>query len=125
MLKGAVLYAKNLDTLSRFYIGIGGTQTDGVVGAFVALATSDAELIILQIPMEIASQIEIKTPPTVRSATPVKPIISVESIDDVLQILSELGGMTVPASSPWKYRKHLVQDVVDPKGNVIQLWQSV
>lgn len=125
MLKGAVLYAKNLEELSSFYIGIGGRQTEVADGEFVAIANSDAELIILQTPEQIASQIVIETPPTVRAATPVKPIVGVTSIDEVLKELPNLGGMIVPGSSRWQFRDYLVQDIVDPEGNVVQLWQAV
>ncbi len=125
MLKGAVLYAKNLEKLSSFYVGIGGKQTDGADGEFAAIATSDAELIILQTPEQIASQIVIENPPAVRTATPLKPIVNVTSIEEVVQNLPELGGMIVPGSSQWQFRSNLVQDIVDPEGNVVQLWQGV
>ncbi|MEM8731507.1 MAG: hypothetical protein AAGF79_16475 [Pseudomonadota bacterium] len=125
MLKGAVLYAKNLEKLTQFYLAIGGKQTDGVAGEFAVMANSDAELILLQTPEGIASQIVIEDPPAMRSATPLKPILNVSSIDDVLAGLSELGGRPVPGSKPWKFRQYLVQDIIDPEGNVIQLWQPV
>ena len=125
MLAGAVLYAKDLERLVSFYVGIGGKPTDGAEGEFAAIATSDAELIILQTPEQIASQIVIETPPVVKVATPLKPIVNVKSINDVVQNLPELGGMLVPGSSQWQFRKSLVQDIVDPEGNVVQLWQGV
>ncbi|MGH1464719.1 MAG: VOC family protein [Cognatishimia sp.] len=125
MIKGAVLYAKTLENLRRFYLGLGGRLIEGVDGEFAAIATSDAELIILQTPERIASQIVIETPPEIRTAMPVKPIVNVASIEEVLQNLPDLGGMIVPGSSQWRFRQYLVQDIVDPEGNVIQLWQAV
>lgn len=123
MLKGAVLYAKNLDKLTQFYLAIGGQQTDGNEGEFAVIASSETELIILQAPQEIASQIVIESPPAIRGATPLKPILEVSSVDDVLRSLSDFGGRPVPGAKLWKFRQHFVQDIVDPEGNVIQLWQ--
>lgn len=124
MLKGAVLYAKNLDRLTEFYLAIGGQQTDGTKGEFTVIASSKTDFILLQTPTEIASQIVIEDPPSVRSTTPLKPIFQTPSIDGVLKIISEIGGRPVPGAKPWKFRQYLVQDIVDPEGNVIQLWQS-
>ncbi|MEP6018530.1 MAG: hypothetical protein ABJ251_08610 [Paracoccaceae bacterium] len=123
MLKGAVLYAKDLDKLKAFYLGIGGNLTDGIDGEFAAISNADTELIILQAPQKIASQIVIEDPPVVRSATPLKPIFSATSIADVLDKLPGIGGRTVPGSKQWKFRQYFVQDIVDAEGNVIQLWQ--
>jgi len=123
MLKGAVLYAKNLDTLTQFYCEIGGKQVDGSEGEFAIIAGSETEFIILQAPMEIASQIVIEDPPAVRAGTPLKPIFQVSSIAEILQTLSEFEARPVPDAKPWKFRQYLVQDIVDPEGNVIQLWQ--
>ncbi|WP_171098188.1 MULTISPECIES: hypothetical protein [unclassified Ruegeria] len=123
MLKGAVLYAKDLKKLRAFYLAIGGKQTDGIDGEFAAISNADTELIILQVPQTIAPQIVIEDPPVVRSGTPMKPIISTISIADVLEILPEIGGRPVPDMKQWKFRQNLVQDIVDPEGNVVQLWQ--
>ncbi|MEM9795297.1 MAG: hypothetical protein AAF919_02340 [Pseudomonadota bacterium] len=124
MLKGAVLYAKSLKKLRQFYLAIGGRQTDDSDDEYVAIATaSGAELIILQVPEEIAQQIVIETPPAIRGATPLKPIIEVSSIDDALKAVAQFDGRPVPGAQRWTFRDYAVQDIVDPEGNVIQLWQ--
>lgn len=123
MLRGAVLYAKSLENLTQFYLGIGGRQTDGSAGEFAVIANSGTELIILQVPNKIASQIVIENPPAMRSATPMKPILEATSIDEVLEVLPHLGGRPVPGANIWKFRQYLVQDIVDPEGNIVQLWQ--
>lgn len=124
MLKGAVLYAKSLENLAQFYLHIGGQITDERTGEFSVIANGGTELIILQAPSEIASQIVISDPPAIRSATPLKPILETSSIEDVLHELSKFGGRPVPGAEIWKFRQYLVQDIVDPEGNVVQLWQS-
>lgn len=123
MLKGAVLYAKEMERLIRFYVAIGGEQTDGSEGEFAVISKLHTELIILQAPKEIASRIAIDNPPLVRTSTPIKPILEVSSIDEALMILPDFGGQLVPGVERWKFRKYLVQDIVDPEGNVLQLWQ--
>ncbi|WP_420334919.1 hypothetical protein [Roseibium sp.] len=124
MLKGAVLYAKNLENLTQFYLQIGGQITDEGKGEFSAISNGGTELIILQTPSEVASQIVIDDPPAIRSATPLKPILETSSIEDVLHDIFKFGGRPVPGAKRWKFRKYLVQDIVDPEGNVVQLWQS-
>ena len=124
MLKGAVLYAKNLDNLVEFYLLIGGQKIDGVKAEFAVIANSGTELIIIQTPKEIAAQIVIEDPPMVRSETPLKPIFEVSSIADVLKAVTKFGSRPAPGAKPWAFRQYLVQDIIDPEGNVIQLWQT-
>ncbi|NOD62136.1 MULTISPECIES: hypothetical protein [unclassified Ruegeria] len=123
MLKGAVLYAKDLEKLKAFYLAIGGRLTDGIDGEFAAISNADTELVILQAPQKIAAQIPIEDPPVVRSATPLKPIVCITSIADVLEKLPRVGGRPVLGSKQWKFRQCFVQDIVDAEGNVVQLWQ--
>ena len=123
MLKGAVLYAKNLDILVNFFCALVEGSVEDHDDDFAVIKAGDAELIILQTPPHISSKIEITNPPVVRAGTPLKPIISVLSIDGVLETVSKNGGMILPGASRWKFRDTLVQDIVDPEGNVIQLWQ--
>lgn len=124
MLKGAVLYAKSLENLTQFYLQIGGQITDERKGEFSAITNRGSELIILQAPSEIASQIVINDPPAIRSAAPLKPILETSSIEDTLHEILKFGGRPVPGAKLWKFRQYLVQDIVDPEGNVVQLWQS-
>ncbi len=124
MLKGAVLYAKDLETLTHFYLGIGGERTGGEDGEFCIIASAETELIILQAPAHIASGIVIETPPVARSTTPIKPVFEVPSIDAILENLDDLGGAKLSGAKPWKFRQYVVQDIVDPEGNIIQLWQK-
>jgi len=123
MLRGAVLYAKDLENLVVFYSALGGDIVEDVQSDFATFKAFETELIILQTPEHVSSQIEIADPPVVRSGTPLKLIISVSSIDLALKAVSESGGAILPGSNPWKFGDNLVQDIVDPEGNVVQLWQ--
>ena len=124
MIKGAVLYAKNLHNLTQFYLGLGGRKTDGDDGEFTVISGAGTEFVILQAPSAIASQIVIEDPPAMRADTPIKPIFEVGSIDDALKSLPEYGARPVPGAVPWTFKQFLVQDIIDPEGNVIQLWQA-
>ncbi|MEO9824435.1 MAG: hypothetical protein ABJF50_08475 [Paracoccaceae bacterium] len=124
MLVGAVLYAKDLSTLVAFYVALGGEVVDGEEGAFSTLRTDKTDLIVLQAPKHVADAIQIETPPKLRSATPIKPIFKVACIDSVLEMLPQIGGMVLPGAAQWAFKEHTVQDIVDPEGNVIQLWHS-
>lgn len=123
MLRGAVLYAKDFKKLVAFYSTLGGDISADVDSDFAIFKALETELIILQTPEHVSSQIEIADPPVVRSGTPLKPIISVASMDLALKAVSESGGAILPGASPWKFRDNLVLDIVDPEGNVVQLWQ--
>lgn len=123
MLSGAVLYAKDLRRLVEFYSALGGKTVDGKEGEFTTLEAKGIKLIVLQIPEHIAAKIKIETPPTVRAETPLKPIILVSSIDSALDEIPAFGGSPLPGSARWEFDGHQIQDIFDPEGNVVQLWQ--
>ena len=123
MLKGAVLYVKNLENMVAFFSALGGDVSHSEPGEFATLTSSGTELILLQVPEHIAAAIEITAPPAIRSGTPIKPILLVASIPEALEVLPKTGGMKVPEANIWEFQGHLIQDIVDPEGNVIQLWQ--
>lgn len=125
MLKGAVLYAKNLEDLVAFYVGLGGQILDQRPGEYGIIGYEDGELSIVQSPDRIASQIVVDQPPTPRAMNPLKPVFSVSSLNDCLNAISLNGGLTLPGSNTWEFRGNRIQDVVDPEGNIIQLQQAV
>jgi hypothetical protein len=81
----------------------------------------DLELSIIQIPKQVASQIEISTPPQARTRTPIKLAFFVPSIDQALEATRALGGRVKDDAKRWEFRGHALQDAVDPEGNVYQL----
>ncbi len=125
MLRGAVLYAKNLERLVAFYAALGNDVVVERESDFAIIQAHDnTELIILQTPEHVSAQIEITNPPVVRSETPLKLIFTVSSIEQALESVFKRGGALLAEASQWKFRSDLVQDIVDPEGNVVQLWQS-
>lgn len=123
MLTGAVIYAKDLAHLTRFYAALGGAIAEEVAGDYAVIRDGTGEIALLQIPAQIAEHIQITDPPTVRAATPIKLRFQVASIETALSTITGLGGRTEADAKPWSFRGHMIQDAIDPEGNVIQLCQ--
>src|SRR5262245_23099360 len=117
----AVLYAKALGPLVEFYATLGLAVDEHDPGDFAVLVGPGVELSIVQIPERFASQIEISSPPRVRSSTPIKLVFFVPSIDSALDAAQRLGGRVDESAKRWQFRGHAVQDAVDPEGNQYQL----
>lgn len=123
MLSGAVLYAKDLEPLAAFYVALGGALVDMEEGEFAVIGHPDNALTIVQAPEKIASQIVLEKPPVPRSETPFKPVVSVHSLEEATRALAAHGGRTHPDSMQWTFRNSLIQDIIDPEGNIVQLRQ--
>src|SRR5262249_40870582 len=61
-------------------------------GDYAVLTGPALELSIVQIPRDLASQIEISSPPQARERTPIKLAFVVSSIDETLEAARSLGG---------------------------------
>ena len=120
----AVIYAKDLDRLVAFYAAFGLSVDETRRGDYAVLTGPQGELSIIQIPAHIASEIEISSPPKVRSATPIKLVFVVSSIDETLKAARLLGG-TEDGSKRWQFRGHSIQDAIDPEGNRYQVRESL
>ena len=121
MTLSAVMYAKNLDRLVEFYPALGLAVDEAQSGDYAVLIGPQIELSIVQIPEQIASQIQITDPPQARSNTPIKLAFVVQSIDRALEAARLLGGRTEDSSKRWQFRGHAIQDAIDPEGNRYQL----
>jgi catechol 2,3-dioxygenase-like lactoylglutathione lyase family enzyme len=116
-----VIYAKDLDRLVEFYAALGLEVDEVERGDFAVLLGAGLELSIVQIPKQVASQIEISTPPQARTRTPLKLAFFVSSIDKSLEATRTLGGRIKEDARRWQFRGHALQDAIDPEGNVYQL----
>ncbi|HEY7673048.1 MAG TPA: VOC family protein [Gammaproteobacteria bacterium] len=121
MTTAAVIYAKDLERLVAFYAALGLRVDETKRGDFAVLLGPDLELSIIQIPKQVASQIEISTPPQARTRTPIKLAFFVPSIDQALEATRALGGRVKDDAKRWEFRGHALQDAIDPEGNVFQL----
>ena len=120
MTHAAVMYARDLDRLVEFYAAHGLT-VDEAQSDYAVLTGPQCELSIVQIPQNVAAQIEVQSPPRAREETPIKLVSVVSSIDEVLRVTGALGGRIKDGSKRWHFRGHAVQDAIDPEGNVYQL----
>jgi predicted enzyme related to lactoylglutathione lyase len=119
---GVLIYAKNLELVSRFY--------EKVLPATVLLADSvhrvlqseDAQLIIHAIPAQYSERIEIAEPPAPREEQAIKPFFTVASLEIAEQVAVESGGLV--CGPVWLGPGMQVRNVCDPEGNIIHLRQS-
>lgn len=125
MFVGSILYAKDFRVLASFYAALVDGCTAEMHDDYAALKSGESQMIVLQIPEHLSTRIKIKRPPQIRASTPLKPIVRVSSLPDALGALDALGGTVRPGSPQWEFQGNLVQDIVDPEGNVVQLWQSI
>lgn len=128
MAQGAVIYAKDLDRLTQFYRNLELELIEQEDGDYVVMQSShnpQAQLTIVQTPPAIAAQIDIKSPPKVRTETPIKLTFITPSIDATLARLEGLGGIGNAEVKRWLFRDYTHHDIVDPEGNVVQLKQRV
>lgn len=121
MTYAAVLYAKDLERMAEFYTALCLTVDDTQPGNYAVLTGPGLELSIVQIPQEMALQIDISSPPQARERTPIKLTFVVSSIDETLEATRLLGGRVKDSSKRWHFRGHAIQDEIDPEGNVYQL----
>jgi hypothetical protein len=125
MTQAAVMYAKDLDRMVQFYIALGLTVDEAERGDYAVLTGPEIELSIVQVPHQVASQIEISNPPQARERTPIKLAFFVPSIDEALETTRSFGGRAKDGSKRWTFRGHTIQDAIDPEGNVYQLRQPL
>jgi predicted enzyme related to lactoylglutathione lyase len=118
---GAVVYAKNLQLVARFYAEVCGLAETLRDDGYVTLECDGIELVVLEIPAHIANDIEIATPPLRREDTALKLMFVVDSIAAAREKARERGGVIDPADRQWEFRGMRVCDGHDPEGNVVQL----
>ncbi len=117
---GAVIYAKDLERVSKFYQVILGPKEVQIEADHMIFETPMFQLVILSIPEIISKGIEITDPPIRRTETPIKLVFFVPSINNVRQAVMKLGGELDPPENEWQFQGHSVCDGHDPEGNVIQ-----
>jgi predicted enzyme related to lactoylglutathione lyase len=117
---GAVLYAKNVGRVVAFYSAVLGVQASDGDENHVVLESPGFQLVVLSIPEEIASSIEITIPPTRRANAAIKMVFFVPSIAAVRTSAEAFGGMLNSSDKEWSFQRFKVCDGLDPEGNVIQ-----
>lgn len=117
---GAVLYAKDVDRVAAFYAAVLGMQPSDRDEKHVVFDSRGFQLVVLRIPDEIASTIEIALPPVRRSEAAIKLVFFVPSIPAVREAAASCGGALNAADQEWSFNGITVCDGLDPEGNVVQ-----
>jgi len=119
-LRSAILYVKDMEAMKRFYGEmLGAIPSDqGSTDTWVIFETDGARLSLHAIPAEIASSIEINSPPKPREESPVKLIFEVKDVELERSRLESLGIQILRRP---RQKAAETCDAVDPEGNVFQI----
>lgn len=120
----AVVFAKHVDKLAHFYRDVAGMEEVHADNSHVVLDGGHFQLVVHNIPTQIADTIEITEPPRVRDSVPIKICLPVHSIDDARTVAEALGGKVAERKSEWRARGFVACDGHDPEGNVFQLRET-
>jgi predicted enzyme related to lactoylglutathione lyase len=118
---GAIVYAKDVDRLARFYAEVAGLELAHRAPDHAVLESDSFELVVVAIPEPTASRIAIATPPARRENTAIKLVFHVERLDDARAAALAAGGAIDPPGREWSFQGLRACDGIDPEGNVIQL----
>ena len=119
---GQVIYAKNPEVIAHFYMALLGATESERGDDFIVLEKNEIELVVLQIPWEIAQTIDIESPPAPRESNPLKPVFFVdETIQTIRSRITRNKGGIKNDKDVWEFRGNLVCDGWDPEGNIFQI----
>ena len=118
---GAIVYAKDIHVLARFYAAVADLEVMHEVDDHIVLESETVELVIVAIPAATAARIVITTPPQRRENTAFKLVFAVPSLAEARDTAQANGGELNPPGREWKFQGLRVCDGCDPEGNMIQL----
>ena len=122
---GAVVFAKDVPTLSRFYEAVLGLERlHSADDHCVLRAASGMELVVHGIPRAIADTYSISTPPERREDCALKLFFPVPSLALARARARALGGDLQGPEQEWEMRGFRACDGHDPEGNVLQLREA-
>jgi len=126
---GAVIYAKDLACMARFYQELLGLQELEREPGHVVLESELVQLVIHAIPEQHAQGIHISVPPVLREEQAIKLCFTVGSIAVARQRAATLGGGLSPASQEWQVEGGVLAfracNGFDPEGNVLQCREAL
>lgn len=106
--------------MSAFYEAVFGLKRTHMDSSFAVLESPVAEWVVVSVPKDVASGIELATPPALRTGTPIKLVFPVRSIAACRAAAERLGGGFNPPDKQWEFNGAVVCDGFDPEGNVVQ-----
>lgn len=116
---GILIYALDLERLSRFYEGVLGLRTLAADAEHHVLESDDIQLIVHAIPPEHAEGVTVDTPPSPRMDQAIKPFFTVPSLARAEAEAAALGGFVY--GPVWEGPGFAVRNACDPEGNIIQV----
>jgi predicted enzyme related to lactoylglutathione lyase len=116
---GLVIYAKDLRRVAAFYAGMLGIAPVHADDVAVTLELPGLQLVVHQIPADIAADIVIGDPPAIREDTAIKPVLVVASLATARSTARALGGALADAEREWRHGDAVVCNGFDPEGNVV------
>ena len=117
---GLVLYAMHPDRLSSFYGSLFEMEHTEIDATSFSLVRPGMEFHIVKIPGTTARSFTLSTPPVPRENTPLKFWIEVPDVAQLATSAQTLGGMI--RGEPWNWSGRRLQDIVDPEGNIFQVF---
>jgi len=121
---GAVLFAKDLPRVAKFYEEILPMTVVLVNHDLIVLESAQFQLVVHAIPEQIAQSIQITSPPVRRTDLPTKLFFAVASIAEARVKASALGGALNPKAEEWEAGGFRACDGHDPEGNVVQFREN-
>ncbi|HET6433184.1 VOC family protein [Dyella sp.] len=116
----AVLYAKDIAPVARFYAEVAGLLPVHREGEYIVLESHAFQLVVLAVSPSLAAAIQLSRPPRPREDTAVKLVLFVDSLDRARRAALMHGGQLHPPAREWLFRGDRVCDGVDPEGNEVQ-----
>ncbi|NQE50503.1 hypothetical protein RB25_17510 [Herbaspirillum rubrisubalbicans] len=117
---GAVLFAKDVARLAAFYAQVLAVVPKHAHAEKVVIEAEDFLLVIHAIAQDVATKVEISTPPVLRENVPVKLFLPVRSLKQARLSAQQLGGGMKPVEAEWSGPDFRACDGFDPEGNVVQ-----
>ena len=122
---GAIVHAKDIQRLARFYAAVADLEIVHEVADHVVLESETYELVIVAIPAATAARIVISTPPARRENTAFKLSFAVESLAAARAAAQETGGELNAPAREWEFQGMRVCDGCDPEGNMIPVREAI
>ncbi|HZP66249.1 MAG TPA: VOC family protein [Rudaea sp.] len=118
---GAVVYAKNIDRIARFYSELAELGIVEREPGFVVLESAAFQLVVVAVRPAIAARIAISAPPARREDAAVKLCFAVADLAAARACAADLGGELNAPEREWEFRGSRVCDGYDPEGNIFQV----
>jgi len=117
---GAVLFAKDLTRVAKFYSVVLGLAESNGADDHILLESAGFQLVVHGIPDRESDGSDTTAPSVRRTEAAFKPVFFVPSISRVREVAATYGGGIDPADREWTFDGATVCDGHDPEGNVIQ-----